>query len=79
MTDLVSVRLPASLHARLSALAEREGISLDRLIASAAAEKADALMSADYLAERASRGSRSRYEAALSAVPDAEPDAHDRP
>jgi hypothetical protein len=37
-----------------------------------------ALMTEDYLKERARRGSRAKYEAALAQVPDVEPDEYDR-
>lgn len=33
---------------------------------------------ADYLAQRAKRASRARFEAALAQVPDREPDEHDQ-
>ena len=39
----LSLRLPESLHKRLAALAEREGISINQLITSAVAEKMAAL------------------------------------
>jgi hypothetical protein len=42
------------------------------------AEKISALMTEDYLRERAARGSRDRLRAVLARVPDVEPDEHDR-
>ena len=57
MTAL-SLRLPESLHRKLSELAEREGVSINQLINSAVAEKMSALMTEEYLATRAARGSR---------------------
>jgi predicted transcriptional regulator len=66
----LSLRLPESLHRRLAALAEREGISINQLIASAVAEKMAALDTEDVLSQRAARGSRSRCLAALAKVPD---------
>lgn len=74
----LSVRLPESLHQRVRELAVREGISINQLIATALAEKMSALMTADYLEERARRGSRAKFLAALAQVPDVEPEAHDR-
>lgn len=74
----LSVTLPNSLHRQLEELAQREGISLDQFIATAVAEKMSALMTEDYLENRAKRGSRAKYEAALREVPDVEPDERDR-
>jgi len=56
----------------------QEGISINQFIATAVAEKMSALMTEDYLQERARRGSRARFEAALAQVPDAEPEPRDR-
>lgn len=78
MSD-VQIRIPRSLEAYLSSLAEREGVSVEQFVASAIAEKASALMTESYLSERAARGTRSRYDAALAAVPDTEPETGDRP
>ena len=69
----LSLRLPESLHKRLAALADREGISIKQLIATAVAEKMAALDTEQVLEARAKRGSRSRFLAALAKVPDAAP------
>lgn len=74
----MSIRLPQSLHRNARAFAEREGVSMNQLIASALAEKLAALGAEDYLAARAARGSRARFDAALTQVPDTEPEAGDR-
>lgn len=76
--NAVQINLPRSLQAYLAVLAEREGVTVEQFIASAVAEKASALMTEDYLVERAGRGSRERYEAALATVPDVEPEERDR-
>jgi len=77
MTTL-NVELPNSLHKNLKELAERDGISVDQFVATAVAEKMASLMTEAYLEERAKRGSRSQYEAALARVPDVDPEACDR-
>jgi predicted transcriptional regulator len=69
----LSLRLPESLHKRLADLAEREGISINQLIATAVAEKMAALDTEQVLEARAKRGSRPRFLAALARVPDAAP------
>jgi hypothetical protein len=51
----MSLRLPESLHEKAREMAEREGISINQLVATALAEKLAALMTVDYLQERASR------------------------
>jgi predicted metal-dependent hydrolase len=66
----LSLRLPDSLHKQVRLLARREGISINQLIASAAAEKVTALMTEQYLAERSGRGSREEFERVLAKVPD---------
>jgi len=69
----MSVRLPNSLHRQLRELAEREGVSMNQLVSSAVGEKLAALLTADYLEERAQQGSRRSYEAVLRKVQDAPP------
>jgi hypothetical protein len=73
----LSLRLPVSLHRKLSDLAENEGVSLNQLISSAAAEKVAALMTQEYLLGRASRASRGKFDAVLARVPKASPVAGD--
>lgn len=66
----ISLRLSESLHRRLREVARREGVSINQLINSAVAEKLSALLTEDYLAERAKRGTRRAYDEALSRVKD---------
>ena len=74
----LNVNLPNSLHRKLEELSEREGIAEEQFIATAVAEKMSALLTEEYLEQRAERGSREKYERALSQVPDVEPDERDR-
>lgn len=76
--SMLTVHLPDSLYKNLHELAQRDGISVDQFIAIAVAEKMAALMTETYLKERARRGSRAKYEAALAQVPDVEPEPYDR-
>ena len=73
-----SLCLPSSLHRGVKELAKREGLSINQIIATAVAEKLSALMTEDYLEERAARGSRERFEAVLRKVPEVEPEERDR-
>ena len=54
----MSIRLPDSLHRNARAYAEREGGSVNQLVATALAEKLAALGAEDYLRSRAARGRR---------------------
>ena len=69
----LSLRLPESLHNQLRRLAKQEGISINQLVASAAAEKVAALMTEQYLEERAGRGNREKFRAVLARIPDVVP------
>jgi len=64
----ISLRLPESLHRQARELAQREDISINQLIATALAEKMSALMTSEYLAERADRGSRRKFDRVLKKV-----------
>lgn len=63
---------------RIKKLAAQEGISMNQFITLAASEKMSALMTVDYLKERAGRGSRQKFEAILANVPDVEPEEYDK-
>ncbi len=74
----IQVQIPDSLQKSLDDLAARDGISIDQFIFTAIAEKLSAMMTANYLIERAKRGSREKYQAILTKVPDVESEAYDR-
>jgi len=76
--SIVQIQIPDSLQKSLCDLASRDGISIDQFISTAIAEKLSALMTENYLIERAKRGSREKYEAILAKVPDIEPEAYDK-
>jgi len=73
----LSLRLPASLHKQVRELALQEGISINQFAATAIAEKLSALMTSNYLEQRAERGKRSRFEQAMAKVRDGLADEHD--
>jgi hypothetical protein len=64
----LSMRLPESIHKQAKELAEREGISLNQFMATAVAEKLAALLTEEYLRERAERGSRRKFDRVLKKV-----------
>jgi hypothetical protein len=49
-----------------------------QFISTAIAEKLSALMTENYLKDRAERGNWAKYEAILAKVPDVEPEEYDR-
>jgi hypothetical protein len=74
----LSLRLPESLHRKLGDVAERDGVSINQWISSAVAEKMSAQLAQEYIAERAKRASRRKFDVILAKVPDVEPDEADR-
>ena len=73
----ISLRLPESLHKRVRELAKQENVSINQIISTALAEKMSALLTLEYLEERARRGKRRAFDRALSKVRDVEPDEQD--
>lgn len=74
----ISLRLPDSLHARVRRLAKKDHISINQFTATALAEKISALETEDFLGQKGKRGSRRKFQKALSHVPDAKADDFDR-
>ena len=74
----ISLRLPDSLHHRVRKLAEQEGVSINQLITLALAEKISALMTEEYLGQRAKRGNKKKFQRAMAKVADVEPLERDR-
>jgi uncharacterized protein (DUF1778 family) len=66
----LSLRLPDSLHDKIRELAERDNVSINQFIAVAVAEKTAALLTVDYLAERAERADEKILDRLLNRVPD---------
>ena len=58
--------------------AARENISMNHFISLAVAEKLSALATEEYLVKRAKRGSKKKFQRALSKVPRVEPAEYDR-
>ena len=69
----INLRLSESLHRQVHQVAQREGISINQLISTAVAEKLSALMTAEYLGERAARVDRAAFDEVLSRVRDQKP------
>lgn len=73
----LTIRLPDSLHNKIKELAREDGVSINQFLASAAAEKVSALLTADFLKEQAKKGDRKSFEAVLKKVPGNSPDPGD--
>ena len=69
----LSVRLPDSLHDKVRELARRDHVSINQFIATAVAEKTSALLTVDYLEQRARRADPDLLTRLLSQVPDVPP------
>ena len=74
----LSLRLPDSLHSKVRELAERDDVSINQFIATAVAEKAAALLTLEYLEERAGRADAKVFDRLLNRVPDVAPVPGDR-
>lgn len=73
----ISLRIPESLHKSVREMAKKENVSINQIITTALAEKLSALMTVEYLDERAKRGDRAKFERAMSKIKDAKPDSKD--
>ncbi len=73
----ISLRLPDSLHERVRKLAKEDNISINQFVATALAEKMSALLTEEYLTERAKKGSKKRFKTALSKVKNVAPEEND--
>lgn len=69
----LSLRLPDSLHEAARQMAAKDNISINQLITLALAEKLSALMTEEYLGQRAKRGSREKFEQAMAKVAKIQP------
>ena len=78
MSNIMSLRLPKTLHEQLKELARDEGVSLNQFVMLALAEKVATVQTMSYLDQRAARGSQDKLLAILAKAPDVEPDAYDR-
>ncbi|MEW6187069.1 MAG: toxin-antitoxin system HicB family antitoxin [Thermodesulfobacteriota bacterium] len=74
----LSLRIPKSLHEQIRKLSEREGISINQFLATAAAEKMSALITEEYIETRAKKGSLKKFQKVLKKVPNTEPETSDR-
>ncbi len=67
----LSLRIPDSTHNRLKEWAQKDKLSINQFINTAVAEKLAALETLNYLNDRALKGNKAKFEAALASVPHA--------
>ncbi len=69
----LSLRLPDSIHRHIKEIAKKEGVSINQFISSAVSEKVSALLTEDYLKERAGRARKNDLKKILDKVSDRKP------
>ena len=69
----LTIKMPESLARQLRECAATEGVTVDQLLSSAAAEKLSALMTVEHLRQRALLAKRKDFAAFLAASPDVPP------
>ncbi|MGA2177486.1 MAG: toxin-antitoxin system HicB family antitoxin [Verrucomicrobiota bacterium] len=69
----LTIQMSESLARQLREYAAKEGLTVDQLLSSAAAEKLSALMTLDHLRQRALHAKREDFVAFLDASPDVPP------
>ena len=74
----ISLRLPDSLHKRARDLAKKENTSINQSVSSALAEKISALMTEEYIEQRAKRASKLKFNRVLSKISDIAPEEYDK-
>jgi len=69
----LTIQIPESLARELRECAAKEGVTVDQLLSSAAAEKLSALITVEHLRQRALRSKREDFAAFLDGSPDVPP------
>jgi hypothetical protein len=70
-----SIAVPEDLYNKAAELAAHDHISVEELVAALLASR---IATREYLETRAQLFSREEFERALNAIPDVDPEAHDR-
>ena len=69
----LTIQLPEGIARQLRKCADREGVTVDQLMSSAAAEKLSAMLTVEHLRERARHAKREDFIAFLNGSPDVPP------
>jgi len=73
----LTIQMPESLARQLRECAAKEGVTVDQLLSSAAAEKLSAMLTVEHLRDRARLAKREDFVAFLDASPDVPPQPGD--
>ncbi|MCV6636570.1 hypothetical protein [Candidatus Albibeggiatoa sp. nov. NOAA] len=73
----LNIVLPNSVQRHIQDIAAKEGVSIDQFISSAISEKISAIMTEDYLSQRAKKADRNKFREILNNVPNKQPLAGD--
>ena len=71
-------KIPDSLYKQIEALAAKENISLEQLVAIALSAQVSAWMNKEYIEEKAKRGSWDKFQQVLNKVPDVDTEDYDK-
>ena len=69
----LSLRLPNSIHRHIKEIASREGVSINQFVTSAVSEKISAIMTENYLNQRAERANKKEFKEILDKIPARKP------
>lgn len=74
----LNIQIPDSLYKQIEALAAKEDMTLEQLVAIALSAQVSAWMTKDYIEEKAKRGSWDKFQQVLAKVPNVEPEDYDK-
>jgi hypothetical protein len=74
----LNVQIPESLYKQIKALATKENVPIEQLVAIALSAQVSAWTTKDYLEEKGLRGSWQKFQQVLKKVPDVEPEDDDK-
>ena len=69
----LSLRLPDSIHKHIKEISKSEGGSINQFISSAVSEKISAIMTEEYLEQRAKKADKKKFKTILDRVPNRQP------
>ena len=72
---MIRISLPEEILQKAAELAAKDHVSVEEFITAAVSEQVAAR---EYLDQRIRRANKERFQAALQAIPDLEPEPHDR-
>jgi len=74
----LNVKIPDSLYKQIEALAAKENMSVEQLVAIALSAQVSAWINKEYIEEKAKRGSWDKFHQVLNKVSDVEPEDYDK-